>query len=320
MNRIPHGGPARGFTLIELLVVIAIIAVLIALLLPAVQMAREAARRAQCMNNLKQIGLAMHNYHASANTFPSGYVSVASGPSSSIEAGNGWAWGTLILGALEQQPLYAAVNFGLPIAAPGSQTVRTATLSVFLCPSSTGSGPVNFNAGVTGLPADLSAGQYVACAGQLEPDDAPGNNNGIFYRNSVIGLRDVLDGSSATLMVGERSRNLADATWVGVIPNGTYPQAKLCTNPRWPVRNCEDHPSVLVLAHTGPDPVNQPNVVDVPNNKGAQSDDFWSLHPGGCNFAFGDGSVRFVKETVNPSVFSALATRAGGEVVGSDQF
>ncbi len=180
---------------------------------------------------------------------------------------------------------------------------------------------MNFNAGASGLPADISAGQYVACAGQLEPDDVPGNNNGMFFRNSAIGLRDVLDGSSMTLLVGERSRNLADASWVGVIPNAVYTNVKVCTSTTWRYKaNCEDNASVLVLSHTGPDPVNQPNVVDVPNNKGAQSDDFWSLHPGGCNFAFGDGSVRFLKESVNPIVFSSLATRAGGEVVGSDQF
>ena len=113
-------------------------------------------------------------------------------------------------------------------------------------------------------------------------------------------------------MVGERSRNVADATWVGVVP-----AAQLCTNPRWPVKDCEPA-NVMVLAHTGPAP-SQP-WVDVPNYKGAGADDFWSLHPGGCNFLFCDGSVRFIKETVNPRVFSFLSTRSAGEVVGSDQF
>ena len=128
-----------GFTLIELLVVIAIIAVLIGLLLPAVQGAREAARRAQCSNNLKQIGLAMHNYHAALDVFPPGYVSrTADGTPDGLEIGPGWAWGTMILPQLEQQPLYQAVNFSLPITAVDSQTVRTARLSVFWCPSSIG--------------------------------------------------------------------------------------------------------------------------------------------------------------------------------------
>src|SRR5580692_6525108 len=101
----------RGFTLIELLVVIAIIAVLIGLLLPAVQAAREAARRAQCSNNLKQIGVAMHNYHSTHDTFPPGYVTAISMDAGNPEIGPGWAWGTMLLNNLEQTPLYNNINF-----------------------------------------------------------------------------------------------------------------------------------------------------------------------------------------------------------------
>jgi prepilin-type processing-associated H-X9-DG protein len=148
--------------------------------------------------------------------------------------------------------------------------------------------------------------------GQFEPDDSPATNNGVFYRNSRIGLRDILDGSSQTLMAGERSSNVANATWVGVIPT-----AQSCTNPRWRNQEC-DTPGVLVLSHTGPNINN--GTIYVPNSRFADAEDYWSLHPGGCNFLFGDGSVRFVKETVNPRVFSYLSTRAGGEVVSADQF
>jgi prepilin-type N-terminal cleavage/methylation domain-containing protein/prepilin-type processing-associated H-X9-DG protein len=305
----------RGFTLIELLVVIAIIAVLIALLLPAVQAAREAARRAQCSNNLKQIGLAMHDYHSTHDVFPPGYItSTETSQPNSPETGPGWAWGTMLLNKVEQSAVYNATNFSLPITDPASQTVRTISLSVFLCPSSTGgSGPVILkNAAGTTLVTDLSPGQYVASAGQLEVEEFPANNNGVFYRNSRNGVRDVTDGTSMTLMAGERSRNTADATWVGVIP-----RSQVCTNPRWSVRSCETA-NVMVLGHTGPSP--DQRWVDVPNYKGAGADDFWSLHPGGCNFLFCDGSVRFVKESVNPKIFSYLSTRAGGEVVSSDQF
>ncbi|WP_435021033.1 DUF1559 domain-containing protein [Tundrisphaera sp. TA3] len=305
----------RAFTLIELLVVIAIIGVLVALLIPAVQSAREAARRAQCSNNFKQIGLAMHNYHATHDTFPPGYITgTLTNDADSPETGPGWAWGTMLLGSLEQSAAYHAANFGRPIADPASQTVRTMSLSAFLCPSSAGgSGPVVLkDAGGKTLVADLSPGQYVASAGQLEVEEFPAQNNGVFYRNSRVGVRDIADGTSTTMMAGERSRNVADATWVGVIPS-----SRVCTHPKWKVQDCETA-NVMVLGHTGPSP--DQSWVDVPNYRGAGADDFWSLHPGGCNFLFCDGSVRFIKETVNPKIFSFLSTRAGGEVVSADQF
>src|SRR3954464_3672724 len=119
----------RGFTLIELLVVITIIAILIALLLPAVQAAREAARRARCANHLKQIGLAIHNYHGALGCFPPAYASLVPGRQpTDLEFGRGWGWGTMVLPFLEQAPLYDAVNFNLPITDPGSQTVRATNL------------------------------------------------------------------------------------------------------------------------------------------------------------------------------------------------
>jgi prepilin-type N-terminal cleavage/methylation domain-containing protein/prepilin-type processing-associated H-X9-DG protein len=306
---------ARGFTLIELLVVIAVIALLIGLLLPAVQAAREAARRAQCTNNLKQFGLAMHSYHQTYDVFPPGYVSgTRNNLVTGQETGPGWGWGTFILNELEQKALYNAVNFSRQINDPASRTARTATLAVFLCPSDTGAvGPLTLTDGSGNvLLNDLAAGQYVASAGQLEVEEFAGQNNGVFDRNSRVGVRDILDGTGSTLMVGERSRNVANATWVGAIP-----LVLACTNPRWNYQDCETS-NVLILAHTGPSP-DEP-WVDTPNYKKSGADDYWSLHPGGCNFLFCDGSVRFVKETVNPTVFSYLATRAGGEVVSADQF
>jgi prepilin-type processing-associated H-X9-DG protein len=205
------------------------------------------------------------------------------------------------------------VNFSLPITIPASMTVRSGCMGAFLCPSSPEIGPVVLkNAAGASLITDLSPGQYVASAGQLEVEEFPASNNGVFYRNSRNGVRSITDGTSTTLMAGERSRNVADATWVGVIP-----YSQVCTNPKWPIKSCETA-NVMVLGHTGPSP--DQRWVDVPNYKGAGADDFWSLHAGGCNFLFCDGSVRFIKETVNPQIFSFLSTRAGGEVVSADQF
>ncbi|HEV3166823.1 MAG TPA: DUF1559 domain-containing protein [Isosphaeraceae bacterium] len=297
-----------GFTLIELLVVITIIAVLIGLLLPAVQNAREGARRAQCSNNLKQMGVALHNYHGSVDVFPPGYVSTVKNLGDDYpELGPGWGWAAMTLGQLEQRSLYNAINFSMQITDPASATARQSVLSVYLCPSSSGNGPVSLRSGERGpvVISDVAPSQYLASAGQGEIEDVPGSNNGVFYRNSRVCLRDITDGTGQTLFLGERSRNLCDATWV------------VCTNPAWAIRDCATS-NVMVLANTGPWP-DEP-WVNVPNHKGAKADDVWSLHPGGCNFLFGDGSVRFIKESVNPAIFSSLATCKGGEVVGSDQF
>src|SRR3954452_3919002 len=207
-----------GFTLIELLVVIAVIAVLIALLLPAVQAAREAARRAQCTNNLKQIGVALHNYLSAHDVFPPGYVSAVDKTitdpcdqdaenSSSIDLGPGWAWGSMILPQMEQQPLYNSINFSLSLGYKANDTSSTTSLNVYLCPSDFGPSviPVFADPPDPANPGSYSGanvvdyvarGNYVGmwgigeiCAGS-GPNDAPntgsiGNPAGIFRRNSA---------------------------------------------------------------------------------------------------------------------------------------
>ncbi len=314
----------RAFTLIELLVVIAIIAVLIALLLPAVQAAREAARRAQCLNNLKQIGLALHNYHDAVSAFPPGLISLPGSAGNNM--GPGWGWASMLLPQFEQINIYNAINFNLGIEATANLTARLTKINTFICATD-----AYFQAQFTvvddttsnttpGAPiCDVASSNYVGCVGSGDPsslypynptDDPPGrdNGNGLFFRNRSVRVQEILDGTSQTLAVGEKSQNLARATWTGAVTHAAVPITLL---------QAEDGLSpeggdALVIAHTGE--------LDGPNSRPAHADQFWSLHPGGANFLFADGSVRFIKEKRPLALFQSLATRAGGEVVSSDSY
>ncbi|MDZ4689065.1 MAG: DUF1559 domain-containing protein, partial [Planctomycetaceae bacterium] len=259
MNLSPRRRP--GFTLIELLVVIAIIAILIALLLPAVQQAREAARRTQCRNNLKQFGLALHNYHDNFNVFPPGWIGHTNG--STALPFSGWGWSAMLLPGLDQAPLYnnlstrfsttfpyGATNGNAVIATPVPVALEitglNTTLPAFRCPSDTG-GPMIVNANVltTGAPP----GTTVAPTNRFPRSNYPGvvgwdstNNRGlvdnvvattllyrgVFGENSRVGISNMSDGSSNSVVVGERStiRNTAatdqgHATWAGCLNRGT---------------------------------------------------------------------------------------------------
>jgi prepilin-type N-terminal cleavage/methylation domain-containing protein/prepilin-type processing-associated H-X9-DG protein len=316
-----------GFTLIELLVVIAIIAVLIALLLPAVQAAREAARRAQCTNNLKQIGLALHGYHDANGAFPPAYQTKWGGGGAhgvpdpiTGDAGPGWAWTAAVLPFLEQAPLYSAANVSLPCADVANSTATRATISTFLCPSASDASRTFEVIDQNRTPlATFARSHYVANAGRLNLWDQPMQDlsalaSGPFYRNSRVSIASATDGLSNTVFVGEHSPILSDKTWAGVVP-----RAVVCPRPRWAFTGdvC-DYAAALLQVHTGPSPNEHPPVVHTPNAPFGHVDQMYAEHPGGANVLLGDGSVRFVKQSVNVMTWVGANTIAGGEILGAD--
>jgi len=292
----------RGFTLIELLVVIAIIGVLVSLILPAVQQAREAARRAQCKNNLKQIGIALHNYHGDFLKFPPGYVSTFD--ASGTDGGPGWGWGAMLLSHLEQANLQSTINFNLPIESPVNGAPRVAPLAVYLCPSDTvqptwSAVTRDAAANPTGTICDVASANYVAVFGVSEPGIA---GEGVFFRDSGISLKDIRDGSSSTLLAGERSQFWCEATWVGSVTGAQIfpPQG----SPAFPEMQ---HASGMTLGHT---------MEGAPNAPEIECNNFSSPHSGGAQFVFADGHVQFISKNINRSTFQALSTRSGGETLG----
>ena len=308
----------RAFTLIELLVVVLIIAILIALILPAVQSAREASRRAQCASNLKQIGLALHNYSSAFGVFPPAWVSSDPG----IE-GITWGWGCRLLSFLEQNSLAESVPWNR-FPSPQTQTFQSTTLGVFLCPSSPQPGLISRTlasaSGQNPFTHYFAPSNYVGSAGNKNPADFPQTCGGIFFQNSAVSAANISDGMTSTLLVGERSRDLSDATWTSGLVGFN------CTGPSWPVQVCDEQNTSFTLSYAGPATsaaftggIVGPGI-QVPNDRQPGPSGYRSLHPGGANFLFCDGSVRFVRETVNPAAFAALATRAGGEIVGADQY
>ena len=298
----------KGFTLIELLVVIAIIGVLVALLLPAVQAAREAARRAQCINNLKQFGLALNVYEGSTLVLPPGYVSAFD--TSGTDLGPGWGWSAMILPQFEQAATFSAINFAANIEVPANQTARLVVISSFLCPSDRvePSWPAVDRSYLTGAPTReicrIAPSNYVGMNGVSEPGP---DGDGLFFRNSAVAYRDITDGLSQTLAIGERSHLLGPATWTGSV-TGSLLYDSDGDHVGTPV--VETGPG-MVLGHAGEGAG--------PGANRSEPNQFYSLHAGrGADFLFADGHVAFLKSTMNYNVYKGLATRAGGETIPGD--
>ncbi|RCS52991.1 DUF1559 domain-containing protein [Bremerella cremea] len=293
-----------AFTLVELLVVIAIIGVLIALLLPAVQQAREAARRMSCSNNQKQLALAMHNYHDSLGSFPP--MVVKPNPTTTPA----WAWSALILPMLEQGNIHESLQVGkLTLTASAGTTngknILGLPLEAFTCPSDARASEVSPRA-VAGVKLGLSSYPAVNGTGQRAYYYDQGATNyasGIFTdRVKGYSFRDITDGSSNTMLIGERHDKIPGfvnetyTLWAGTTSaemddSGYYGSLEVAGSTGFPMNEWED--TNWQFRHW-----------------------FRSLHPGGVMFSFADGSVHFLSETIDMTTYQNLSNRSDGKILG----
>lgn len=303
-----HAKPSLGFTLVELLVVIAIIGILVALLLPAVQAAREAARRMSCSNNLKQVGLAMHNYHDTYKLFPTGGLSSRPGVS----------WHALLLPFMEQQPLHDAYNFEATNGYSDTTTnlpLAVRRIEAYLCPSGTRLEGTETSGGTP-----TATTHYYGIMGPKGVNPYSGSNyswdnslssHGGFAQQGVIGrgkstsFASITDGTSNTYLVGEISWDKSN-------------------NYRLWTRGCGlggDHAcaSVKNINNSTTGAISIINRTPYNGSNNFNDVSFGSNHPGGCMFAMADGSVTFVSETIDLKVYVSTASRDGGEPITQSQ-
>ena len=278
----------RGFTLIELLVVIAIIAVLIALLLPAVQQAREAARRTQCRNNMHQLGLALHNYHDTHQCFPPGAVETPAATNLNHTAM------TMILPFLDETALYNAYNFSLTCfptsGGEGNATVVQSVIAQYICPS----GPTG-SLGMANRNGNFRRGDYICSVGSadyvhIEWHSAGATTRGPFTVNSRCKIRDIRDGTSNTIAMAEASAQAVYSRMWGCGYYSHYSGLTACVP--------NSHPSTGVCYGRR----------------------FESTHEGGIFVLLCDGQVRFISENIDLTTFRALGTIAGNEVIDDEDY
>lgn len=290
----------RGFTVLEVVVVMGVIGIALALLLPAVFVARESARRIQCQNNLRQISLALHNYHDMHSVFPPGYVArgVDATDPAAAETGPGFAWSVLLFPFIDQAPLYRTLDFSVDpyiSFAPGGTI-----LAAYVCESSPD--------------ARMS---YAGSFGFGSLTTRPGRPAvpGVFYRNSRVPEFDIRDGTSNTFLVGERAdvHNFVDGEppvqagglWMAAA-RGVYRDAGVTSAP-----DSVEGPASFLLANVGQDEPFQVHAVHCRTNHIAA---FSSRHPGGANFAMADGAVMFVADTIEYELYRRLGQRSDRQV------
>jgi len=325
----------RGFSLIELLVVIAILALLAALLLPAIQQVREVSRRVRCLNNLKQMGLALHNYHDVHNGFPPGIVSRLGDPAwvmppgscnaAPNDLGPGWSFFARMLPYLEQGNFHSTINFDLPLTDPANAVGRRTVVNAFRCPSDRGPQWIQiYDCGsppsVSNTPTVLTDGGATSYVGNLgggqtgDPDYGCYEQqpfNGIFHRNVSIRAADITDGLSLTIGIGERHSGFVASAWAGIVAgqevlyNSTT--RPLPYNPS--LTPCQNwRPTITaVVVHSRQYTMNAPN---------GSPASFYSPHTGAGNFLLMDGSTRMLNAHINLSVMHGLCTRNNQDIFG----
>jgi prepilin-type N-terminal cleavage/methylation domain-containing protein/prepilin-type processing-associated H-X9-DG protein len=320
----------RAFSLIELLVVLAIISLLMALLVPAIQRVRESAAQTQCRNNLKQIGIALADYHSIHRSFPHGYhfdhtvavnykfwpqnlkvvdsnmleMLVNGWPYYGIDTAPGWGWAAYLLPHIEQSNLHSEINFKWSLDLDNYEKLRKVSIPVYNCPTDYATGVYLVYSEFNVPMVECHTNSYVANLGTGgDIGEQPDNADGVFWRNSKIRITDVLDGSSNTFAIGERAAMFAKGPWVGAVARGS-----IRTTPGAPVyvAAIEEAPT-MVLARVNKLRLNDPYSTPY---------DYYSPHQGLANFLFCDGSVRAISSSTTAPTLRALASRNGGEPIG----